>query len=76
MNHAPTVRKYVMLWDNSVREIDSFLLQDGYLFRLHKLCIPLRPSGILSWEMRIRGLSGHFDQNKTIEVVKHKFYWL
>ena len=31
---------YVTLWDSSVREMDGFLLQDGYLFKLRKLCIP------------------------------------
>ena len=40
---------YVTLRDGSVREIDNFLLQDGYLFRFHKLCIP-RTSDFLSWE--------------------------
>ena len=31
---------YVTLRDSSVRELDSFLLQDSYLFRFRKLCIP------------------------------------
>ena len=31
---------YVTLRDGSVHEIDSFLLQDDYLFRFCKLCIP------------------------------------
>jgi len=31
---------YVTLRDGSVREMDDFLLQDGYLFRFRKLCIP------------------------------------
>jgi len=28
----------------------------------------------LSWELHVGGLAGHFDQ-KTIDVVEHKFYW-
>jgi len=31
---------YVTLRDSSVREMDGFLLRDGYLFRFRKLCIP------------------------------------
>jgi len=66
---------YVTLRDDSIHEMDSFLLQDGYLFRFSKLCI-LRTSlrDFLSWEIHIEGLAGHFDQNKTIEVVEHEFY--
>ena len=30
---------YVMLRDGSVREMDGFLLQDGYIFWFCKLCI-------------------------------------
>jgi len=54
---------YVMLRDKSVREIDDFLLQDGYLFRFRKLCIsrtPLRNFSVLgdacwrfSWTLRL-----------------------
>ena len=31
---------YVTLRDGPVREMYDFLLQDGYLFRFRKLCIP------------------------------------
>jgi len=31
---------YVTLRDDSVREMDGFLLQDSFLFRFRKLCIP------------------------------------
>ena len=33
---------------------------------------PVRPSGILSWEIHAGGLAG---QNKTIGAVEHRFYW-
>ena len=55
--------------------MDGFLLHDGYLFRFHKLCIPVCPSEILSWEVHAGGLAGHFCQNTTIEAVEHRFYW-
>ena len=77
MNHIPTLEKYVTLRNSSVREMDGFLLQDGYQFRFCKLCIP-RTSlrDFLSWEVHAGGLVGHFDWNKTIEFVEHRFYWL
>ena len=67
---------YVTLRDGSVREMDDFLLQGSYLFRFRKLCIP-RTSlrDFLSWEIYAGGLTGHFGQNKTIDVVEHLFYW-
>ena len=65
-----------MLRGGSVREMNDFLLQDGYLFRFRKLCIPrISLSDFLSWEIHARGLAGHFGQSKTIEVVEHRFYW-
>jgi len=70
-----TLGKHVTSRDSFVQEIDGFLLQDGYLFRFCKLCIPrtfLRD--FLSWEMHAGDLSGHFSQNKTIEAVEHNFY--
>ena len=68
---------YATLRDGSVREMGRFLLQDGYLFRFHKLCIPCSSlREFLSWEMHAGGLAGYFCQNKTTEVVEHRFYWL
>jgi len=61
---------------NLTYEVDDFLLQDGYLFRSRKLCIPctfLRE--FLVWELHAGGLVGYFGRNKTIEVVVHRFYW-
>jgi len=66
---------YVALQDGSVREIGEILLQDGYLFRFCKLCIPCTSIRDLSWEVHAGGLVGHFGQNKTIEAVEHRFYW-
>ena len=67
---------YVTLRDDSLREMDGFLLQDGYLFRFRKLCISRTSlKNFLSKEIHTRGLAGHFSQNKTIEAVEHRFYW-
>ena len=63
-------KNYVTLRDSPVREMYYFLLQDGYLFKFRKLCIP-RTSlrDFLSWEVHPGGLAGYFGQNKTIEAL-------
>ena len=56
--------------------LDDYTLQDGYLFKVNKLCIP-RPSvrDFLVWEIHAGGLAGHFGRDKTIEEVERHFYW-
>ena len=54
----------------------EYILQDGYLFRGNRLCIPntsLRE--FLIWETHAGGLAGHFGRNKTILAVEDQFYW-
>jgi len=66
---------YVTLRDDSVREMDDFLLQDGYLFRFRKVCFShMFFKDLLSWEIHAGGLTGYFGQNKTIEAVELRFY--
>jgi len=51
------------------------MLEDGYLFKSQKLCIPntsLRE--FLVWELHAGGLTGHFGQAKTIVAVENRFY--
>ena len=57
-------------------EVDGFLLQDGYLFCSHMLCIPCTSlREFLVWELHAGGLAVHFGRNKTIKAVEHHFYW-
>ena len=58
------------------RERSEYTLQDGYLFRETRLCIP-RTSlrDFLVWELHAGGLAGHFGRNKTIELVEAQFFW-
>ncbi|WRX11626.1 Integrase [Theobroma cacao] len=54
----------------------QFHRQEGYLFKGNQLCIPqcsLRQSII--WEAHNGGLAGHFGRDKTLALVKEKFYW-
>uniref|UniRef100_A0A2N9HIL9 CCHC-type domain-containing protein n=1 Tax=Fagus sylvatica TaxID=28930 RepID=A0A2N9HIL9_FAGSY len=56
--------------------IEDYTIQDGYLFKANKLCIP-RTSvrDFLVWELHAGGLAGHFGLDKTIEEVERQFYW-
>ena len=41
--------------------LDDYTLQDGYLFKANKLCIPQSSvRDFLVWEIHARGLVGHF----------------
>ena len=48
---------------NALRLIlDDYTLQDGYLFKANKLCIPqFSVRDFLVWEIHAGGLAGHFD---------------
>ena len=55
---------------------NDYTIQDGFLFKGGKLCIPrtsLRE--FLVWEIHAGGLAGHFGRNKTILDVEEQFYW-
>ena len=51
-------------------------MNNGYLFRGARLCIPLsslRDAIIL--ESHTGGLAGHFGRNKTLALIRDQFYW-
>ena len=50
--------------------LDDYTLQDGYLFKANKLCIPWSlVRDFLVWEIHAGGLAGHFGRDKTIKEV-------
>ncbi|GJV70978.1 RNA-directed DNA polymerase [Tanacetum coccineum] len=54
----------------------DFSLHDGYLFKGSRLCVPLcslRDSIIL--ESHAGGLAGHFERDKTLDLIHGNFYW-
>ena len=57
------------------QEYLDFLVENGYLFKVTKLCVP-RTSfrDLLIWEMHAGGLAGHFGRDKTIALVEDRFY--
>ena len=57
--------------------LDDYTLQDGYLIKASKLCIPQSlVRDFLVWEIHVGEFAGHFDLDKTIEEVERQFYWL
>ena len=56
---------------------EPYSIQEGYLFKGNKLCIPRG-----SWrELLVReahggALAGHFGLNKTVDILKEHIYWL
>ena len=58
------------------QEYLNFLVENGYLFKVYKLCVP-RTSfrDLLIWGMHAGGLAGHFGKDKTIALVEDRFYW-
>ena len=60
---------------NSHEYVD-FLVENGYLFKVTKLCIPWTSfRDLLIWDMHAGGLVGHFKRDKTIALVEDRFYW-
>ena len=52
---------YTSLSNVSRLILDDYTLQEGYLFKANKLCIPwLSVRDFLVWEIHARGLVGHF----------------
>ena len=55
---------------------DGFYLAEGYLFKEGKLCIPQGSiRKLLVKESHVGGLMGHFGIDKTLVLLKEKFYW-
>ena len=56
--------------------VDGFHMVDGFLYKLGRLCIP---SGsvreLLVREAHAGGLSGHFGEKRTLELLKGHFHW-
>ena len=53
----------------------KYFMQDGYLFKGKQLCIPMSSmrENIIR-ELHSSGLAGHFGKDKTLALVKDKYY--
>uniref|UniRef100_A0A2N9EGL5 RNA-directed DNA polymerase n=1 Tax=Fagus sylvatica TaxID=28930 RepID=A0A2N9EGL5_FAGSY len=65
------------VWEScSKGSFNHFLVQEGFLFKNNKLCIPqcsLRRAIIQ--EVHGGGLAGHFGRDKTLALVQENFFW-
>uniref|UniRef100_A0A151UHV2 Transposon Ty3-G Gag-Pol polyprotein n=1 Tax=Cajanus cajan TaxID=3821 RepID=A0A151UHV2_CAJCA len=58
------------------KAFDGFYIDDGYLFKMEKVCIPKRSiRKLLIKESHEGGLMGHFGVDKTLSFIKERFYW-
>jgi hypothetical protein len=54
----------------------GFFMHEGYLFKMGRMCIPLGSlRELLVREAHGGGLSGHFGEKKTYELLKEHFFW-
>ena len=62
--------------NGNCHEYVDFLVENCYLFKVTKLCIPWTSfRDLLICEMHAGGLAGHFGRDKTIALVKDRCYW-
>ena len=55
---------------------EKYHIHDGFLFRANKLCVPNSSVRLLLLqESHGGGLTGHFGQKKTYEMLSDHFYW-
>ena len=55
---------------------EKFVLQNGFLFKENRLCVPKHPiRELLVREAHGGGLAGHFGITKTLEILKEHFHW-
>jgi hypothetical protein len=68
--------KDVLLNYNEGRTWNKFLVNDEFVFRANRLCIPVGSVRILLMqEARGGGLIGHFGAKKTEDVLASHFFW-
>jgi len=54
----------------------DFLIQEGYLFKGVRLCIPkCNPRELLMREVHGGSLAGHFGESKTLTMLREHYYW-
>ena len=61
-------------WSTNRTTYSDFHIQEGFLFKHHKLCIPQSSLRLnLIQELCRKGLGGHFGVDKTKELVDERF---
>ena len=58
------------------RSFQDYSVQDGFLFKGNRLCVPKENfRELIRREVHGGGLAGHFGVNKTLEILKERFHW-
>ena len=58
------------------KEMEDYFLQEGYLFKGKRMCIP--DCSLRAWLVRdvhSGGMGGHFGIAKTMELLERKYFW-
>ena len=59
-----------------ISKYDEYFIQEGMLFKGIQLCIPRSSMRLnLIKEKHSGGLAGHFEIDKTLSLLKEKYYW-
>ncbi|XP_026384542.1 uncharacterized protein LOC113280104 [Papaver somniferum] len=68
-------RAHVLVTLKHERSVDDFLIQEGFLFKGKRLCIPQYSQRLhLIQELHGNGLGGHFGRDKTIALVEEHYF--
>ena len=68
--------KDVLLYCKEGRMWNNFVVNDGFVFRANKLCIPTSSVRLLLLqEAHGEGLMGHFGAKKTEDILAGHFFW-
>ena len=60
---------------NNTGKHEEYILQEGYLFKGTRLCVPQTSHrDFLIWELHAGGLAGHFRVHKTTKIVEGLFF--
>ncbi|XP_070054636.1 uncharacterized protein [Nicotiana tomentosiformis] len=67
---------YALSQDRKLGPFERFNLQDGYLFKENKLCIPNCPlREVFVREAHCGGLMGHFGVPQILDILAENFFW-
>jgi hypothetical protein len=55
--------------------VTDFHIQDGLLFHMGHLCVPVSERAKMIWEAHYCRMAGHFGVDKIVVILQKHFYW-